>query len=130
MFRDEEANAPEGRRRQPDPLFDVAPDDETRMMTGDPIVDRQPVDTTNKTDDVDGAPRRERLGPAGRMLATIVVVAAVGGLSVGALQWLRNDRDPVPRTPGWTSLVAVDRASGDLTHLSKDNHVTMKRDFP
>ena len=120
MFRDEEANAPEGRRRQPDPLFDVAPDDETRMMTGDPIVDRQPVDTSNETDDVNGSPRRERLGPAGRMLATIVVVAAVGGLSVGALQWVRNDRDPVPRTPGWTSLVAVDRASGDLTRIDTD----------
>ena len=136
MFRDEEANAPEGRRRQPEPLFDLAPDDDTRVITGDPIVDSSIVDgdtvhnrrardrrRTNPHDSAAEDPTREPtssrngLGPAGRMLATIVIVAAVGGLSVGVLQWLRNDRDPVPPTPGWTSIIAVDRTSGDLTQL-------------
>lgn len=116
------------RRRIGDGTFVSHPDDET-VIAPSPF-DVGEIDDLDDVDEIDDAgtddPHDHRyderpvpvgIGPGGRMLGIVMVVALLGALAVGAWEYLRTERDAVPEPLGWSNLVATERVTGDLSLL-------------
>jgi hypothetical protein len=115
------------RRRLGDDAYQPHPDDETVATPSPTGVDVWPeavddeVDIDSDVDDGEWDDRRPPIpvgiGPGGRMLGIVMVVALLGAVAVGAWEYLNTERDTVPPPLGWSTLVATERVTGDLTLL-------------
>ena len=111
------------RRRIGDGTYTSRPDDET-VIAPSPFEDDGHVTEQIDDDDLDdlddpdnGRPIPAGIGPGGRMLGIVMIVALLGALAVGAWEYLRTERDTVPDPLGWSNLVATERVTGDLSLL-------------
>ncbi|MGA1345571.1 MAG: hypothetical protein ACO35E_06320 [Ilumatobacteraceae bacterium] len=119
------------RRRLGDDAFVAGPDDDTVIApaprgwsdseqydTDDDHIDSDDGITDDREPFIDRRPAG--IGPGGRMLGIVMVVALLGAVAVGAWEYLNTERDTVPPPLGWSTLVATERVTGDLSLLDPE----------